>query len=1151
MSTASPPGGPPLVDAAARAAIRDDLDATMIVEAAAGTGKTTALVERIVAVLAAGRARIDGLVAVTFTEKAAGELKLRLRARLERARRDAPRDGAARHHLEAALARLEEARVGTIHGFCADLLRERPVEAGIDPQFRVLAEGDAEALFRTAFTRWLQEQLQAPPAGLRRSLRRAAGRDEHGRTERLLRAAWQLAGWRDFPTAWERPPFDRDTAIAELARQVVDFAQLTDHCARPASDPLYRDTAPARRLRDLIVHGETVGPQDPDGLEAALVELAGHRDFRRPRAGSGRFYYKEIERRAVREAHGALLVALDDFRRAADADLAAALHGDLQGALVRYEEAKARAGALDFLDLLLRACALLRAHAGVRTAFQQRCTHLFVDEFQDTDPLQAEILLLLAADDPAERDWRAARPAPGKLFLVGDPKQSIYRFRRADVGIYLDVKRHLAAHGARCLELTSSFRAVPSIQAFVNAAFAPHLQADAAALQAAYVPLAPVRGELADQPTIVALPVPRPYGGGLQPRIAKVAIERSLPDAVAAFLDWLLHESGWTVSERDGGGARVPVAPRHVCLLFRRFDSFWAGDVTRGYVRALEARNLPHLLVGGKSFHAREEVETMRAALAAIEWPDDELSVYATLRGSLFAIHDEQLFLYRQAHGALHPFRRPAGELPAPWQAIGEALALLRDLHRGRNRRPVADTIARLLEATRAHAGFVLRPAGEQALANVLHIAELARTYEAGGGISFRGFVERLHDEAERAQTAEAPILEEGSDGVRLMTVHKAKGLEFPVVVLADSTCKLTGGVSRWTDPARQLCALKIGGWAPAELLAHEAEEEARDAAEGLRVAYVAATRARDLLVVPAIGDEPFRSGWIGALSDALYPADRRAASAAPGCPPFGTDSVLERPLEHEATADPVRPGRHRFEGYDVTWWDPKVLRLGVAATFGIRQGELLGKGIDPQVVARGRQRVADWAARRDAALAAGAVPGLVTQTATAWAAAAERPVPAVDLVAVPRAAVRPAGPRFGALVHAVLALAPLTATRDRLAQVAAVQARVLGAPDDEARAAVAACEAALAHPLLRAAAAAPVCRRETPVTLVDDDGTLVEGVIDLAYRDGDGWVVIDFKTDQELGDRAAATYRRQVALYARALATATGHPARALLLQV
>src|SRR5205807_9688824 len=230
---------------------------------------------------------------------------------------------------------------------------------------------------------------------------------------------------------------------------------------------------------------------------------------------------------------------------------------------------------------------------------------------------------------------------------------------------------------------------------------------------------------------------------------------------------------GWTVCERgaDGAETHVPIRPKHVAVLFRRFVSF-GEDITRPYIDAIEARGIPHLLVGGKAFHGREEVETVRAALAAIEWPDDELSVFATLKGPLFAIDDDHLFEFRSRYGTFHPFRIPkelggnsgeelalTGEPAAHLVPIAEALRLLQQLHRARNYRPVAETIGRLLAQTRAHVGFMLRPAGEQALANVLHVAELARQYEAVGGISFRGLIDELRDASSR-EAAEAPTAE-------------------------------------------------------------------------------------------------------------------------------------------------------------------------------------------------------------------------------------------------------------------------------------------------------------------------------------------------------------------------------------------------------
>ena len=361
--------------------------------------------------------------------------------------------------------------------------------------------------------------------------------------------------------------------------------------------------------------------------------------------------------------------------------------------------------------------------------------------------------------------------------------------------------------------------------------------------------------------------------------------------------------------------AEVPVEPRHVCILFRRFINM-RSDVTRPYVDALEARSVPHLLVGGRSFHDREEVETLRAALAAVEWPEDALNVYATLRGALFAISEETLLEYWHTHPRhrFHPFDVPE-DLPARVQPVGDALALLRTLHAGRNHRPAAETVGRLLEHTRAHVSFVMRPAGERVLANVLQVVELARQYEADGGISFRGFVDALREASDRSASAEAPVLEEGSDGVRLMTVHKAKGLEFPVVILADITCKLSRrDASRYIDQARNLCAMPLAGCSPADLLDHEDVEVGRERAEGVRLAYVAATRARDVLVLPAIGDCEY-DGWFGTLNAAIYPPPdiRRDPQPAPGCPEFGKDTVRTRPDGEPPRADTVRPGMYEL----------------------------------------------------------------------------------------------------------------------------------------------------------------------------------------------------------------------------------------------
>ena len=1166
------PSSRPLADAAARHAIATALDDTLVVEAAAGTGKTTELVKRIVAIVSTGRAEVRNIAAVTFTEKAAGELKLRLREALDDARTDAAGEE-EKARLNKALQTLEEAAVSTIHGFCAELLRERPVEARVDPLFSVLTDGQAERLFGEAFGAWIQEQLREPPEGVRRALRRSVwqGYGQSNREEtpidRLRRAAWNLADWRDFHAAWMRPPFDRDARVLALLDRLHVLADLTD---RPSygKDPLYLDTAAARHLsteirgsRDALgfdAHGLDGGaPLDAiDAWEARLVDLSRDRAFAKARHGRGPGYKSGVARSTLIGALDTFRNDLDAFRLEADADLAAALQSELRGAIERYEAYKARSGAVDFLDLLLDARDLVRDNADVRRGFQHRFTHIFVDEFQDTDPLQAEILMLLAADDPSVTDWRQAVPRPGRLFIVGDPKQSIYRFRRADVAVYQDVCARLVKLGAAAVSLTTSFRGVPEIQACVNAAFAPVMTGDTATLQASYVPLTPSREAIRAQPAVVALPVPEPYG---TKNLSAIAIEKSLPDAVGAFVSWIVNDSGWQVSAR--GGLRG-VQAKDVCLLFRRFISF-GEDVTLPYVRALEARSVPHVLVGGKTFHDREEVEAVRAALAAVEWPDEELSVFATLRGPLFSIGDEELLEWKQNFHAFHPFRVTADPHAAHLQPIADALRLLQRLHKRRNYRPVSDTLQELIDATRAHVGLVLRTGGDQALANVLHIAELARQYEASGGLSFRGFVDELRLASETAQAAEAPILEEGSDGVRIMTVHKAKGLEFPIVVLADLTCKLArSDAGRWVDADASLCALRLGPWSPTDLLLHNAEEAARDVAEAHRLAYVAATRARDVLVVPAIGDAAYDGGWLDPLVPAIYPPEkvRRSSGKAVGCPAFkSTDSVLNRPDGDPATPLTVAPGRFQFDGYSVTWFDPHALHLGAASSFGLVRDDLIVKDGNMFAVEERLAEYERWRAARETTIQSGSRASVRFQTATAWAADAAQKglddvlaaaASGVEIAEVARRTSRPGGPRFGTLVHAVLATVSLDAGDEAIARTAETHARMLDASASEIAAATEVVRGVLRHDIMVRARRGAKLRRETPVSWVQDDGTLIEGVLDLAFDEGDRTVVVDFKTDHELS-AGEARYRAQVHQYVRAVARATGREVRGILFRV
>ena len=545
--------------------------------------------------------------------------------------------------------------------------------------------------------------------------------------------------------------------------------------------------------------------------------------------------------------------------------------------------------------------------------------------------------------------------------------------------------------------------------------------------QAAYVPLEPWRPDIAGQPTIVALPVPRPYGD--YGRIVNWRIDELLPDAVGAFVGWLTNESGWTVEE---DGKPVAIGPRHVCILFRRFRAF-SRDVTRPYVRALEARrHSPR--VGRRPLAPRPRGNYRPAnALAAIEWPDDELKVFATLRGPFFALGDEALLAFRQHVGSdgelqirrlhpMHPVDR--SQLEPVAHEVADALALLARLHAGRNHRPIAQTIMMLLDAVRAQAGIALWPNGEQALANCLRLVDLARRFERVAS-SFRAFVEQIEADAETGEADEAPIVEEGTEGVRVMTVHKAKGLEFPVVILADPTCPASRDTpSRHVEPARRLWLEPLCGCAPAELLEAADEELRRDRAEAVRVAYVAATRARDLLVVPVVGDGPI-AGWLDVLNPVLYPLGdaKRRSSPAPGCPSFGTDSVLDRGPEGISPAGgSVQPGLHRPSAgprshggiplFSNSRWRNRRRCASNASSSPMRIAS-------PQPPAR--QATLAWKTTRHEILASASRPSLSVQTVTmlARAEAANERIQ-VEIVTCPSSPERPRGRRFGVLVHAL-----------------------------------------------------------------------------------------------------------------------------------
>jgi ATP-dependent exoDNAse (exonuclease V) beta subunit len=663
---------------------------------------------------------------------------------------------------------------------------------------------------------------------------------------------------------------------------------------------------------------------------------------------------------------------------------------------------------------------------------------------------------------------------------------------------------------------------------------------------------------------VVALPVPEPYG--FRGKVTKKAVNGSLPDAVGAYLDWLLTHSGYRVKE---GEREVPLSARHVCLLFKRFRAY-DGDVTRDYVRALEARRIPHVLAGGRAFYAREEVIALTALLKAIEWPDDPLAVYATLRGPFVAFSDDALLRYRNRHGSLSPFaaaREQDTEAPPEEEGerqIAEVLSLLVNLHRARNHLPIAATLGKFLAALRVHAGVAMWPTGEQSLGNLYKLASLSRSYESRrGASSFRGFIAWLEQNAEEAGSADATVVEESSDGVRIMTVHAAKGLEFPVVVLCDPTApKRVEYASRYVDPERKLWAQSLCDADPIELVEQREAVRDHDEAEVVRLLYVAATRARELLVVPVTGGGAIE-GWVDVLGPALFPArlSWQTPIANPMHSAFGKSSVVKLPLgyEQELSEQLIAPGEHAPELGDhrVVFWDPNLLDLARSTRGGLIQEELLRIDEQGHNDARGSERYRLFHAQRAAEIERASAPSARMRVVTEHAQEESDDLPALTMLATEiDRSLRPRGTRFGSLVHGLLQHASLRADTTELTALARYLARALLATPSEVQEAVRSVEVALGHPLIeraRQAEARGELYRETPISARDREGVLLDGVVDLAFREhgpeGPRMILVDYKTDVEIGD--PSHYQRQLAGYAAAISTALAQPVECVLLRV
>jgi ATP-dependent helicase/nuclease subunit A len=1117
-------------DDAGRRRIVQDLDANFMVVAGAGTGKTTALVSRIVALVRTGTVPLRQIAAITFTEAAAAELRHQIRGAIDAGISDGD------DLLLAARDEVDDAAICTLHSFAERILREHCLDAGLPPGFEVLDDTAEAADFDERWSRFADALLEDPDAeralvlgfssGLRPTDLTDVAWSLHAQWDRLedggldhLRAARPCD--EHWPLSDPAPVIDAlDRAVATIRWCTDDEDKMALHLRGPLSTAHALLTATGSDARAVLPLLDTVTP-----LRCAhgrQENWGGH--------------IAEV-RSACADADQARLDLLDAVRRAALGDLVARLASfTLDAAEERRHE-----GRLTFHDLLVHARRLVRARGDGLSLLQRRYRRLLIDEFQDTDPIQVELAAQLAAavDTATDAATDVGGARPGALFVVGDPRQSIYRFRRADIELFDRVGADIGSTVA----LRTNFRSVPGIVDFVNVVFEEIFghgtipgQATHHALSAAR-PVPPVEGPTGrraahepDRPAVVQLsfewtdsagdpgPAPTPvpgrarHTGGARPPAPVVTVggalavstpevrRRAAGDAASAIGH--IVGRGWSVQDPERASMRA-TRWRDIAVLIPARSSLPALE------DAFEDADIPYRLEGAALLWGADEVRQVLTVLGATDDSADAVAVLGALRSPGLACGDDDLVTWHAAGGRWDPRAVPPPGLET--HPVAEAMAVLERL---RGRRSWAEPSAMVAAAIAELHSFELALAHRRPRDHwqrLRWLLDQARLFDEAPGGTLRAFLAWAGRRAEgdgRVGGVGPP--DPDDDAVRVMTIHGAKGLEFPVVVVAGLERDQSDGPGPpavvWTEhhiPEVHVGPFRTAGFEQAGLRAQRL-----DVLEQHRLLYVAMTRARDHLVL--------------CLHHKQRNANPDSSLAALVTKICTRNPALWRELPDEAATARVEPvpagdGRPR-EG-------PRTLPV-------------------------------HWETERTRMLTTLRRRPVTTATAVARRAATD----AIDAGAPYEAAVDPGpdadttegalpeGPlRVGRAVHAALADLDLSSWRDgagrSVDEVAATHALAHGVHSQSSEI-TAMVRRALASPTV-AHGARRRHWREVPVTTALGAAGVLEGFVDLVVEDDDGLVVIDYKTDRPTGPRAragtAARYRLQVAAYAVALEASTG----------
>lgn len=1064
-----PIGDPP--DSDERRLITEELDRTMLVEAAAGTGKTTSMVERIVKLLQTDRCTIDQIAAVTFTRKSAAELRSRLQSRLTSILGEGPSVGSTQ--LEHALDHLDRCFIGTIHSFCGMLLRERPLEAGVPLDFEELEPDVDFAIREEAWSEYVERLYETNSDHL-------ADLEEVGLSIHDLHDAFLL--YADYPDVEEWPTDDIDLGdikglTESLQEYIEDMRSIVPQFPRDRGNDQLMS-----RYESIVRLENRLDLSRPCNVMTLLAEFRTCKVVQGEWPG-GRAQGKQESARWLEFIDRTASPALRIWQMKRYSIIIPIL-GE---ASTVYDDRRRAIGGLNYQDLLVFAARLLREHPGVREYFRNRITHLLVDEFQDTDPLQAEVMFLLTATNSSERNWRKCRPKAGSLFVVGDPKQSIYRFRRADIVTYNQSRSIIEQSGGLVVSLTANFRTRSDIVEWGNEVFGHLFPAQPNAYSPPACPMLVGRQDA--------------QGGDLAGiQLLKISDDYSkMEDAIdyeAGFIARTIRhalDEGLTVprSQKELQAGKTSEATPDDFLIIARNKKHLAV-----YGEKLTELGIPCQLSGASVLPSIEELRLFAGLLRCCLEPNDSIACVGVLRSYLFGISDSELFAFRRAGGTFR-FRSqiPSNRTEVVTAKFQDAYARLTNYSRWLNNLPILAALERIVD----------------------DVGLLPRIADTGDGVkagSFLKIIERIRanhrfvtsafdviDFIEEQITSEngefdgTPVRASDNAAVRVMNLHKAKGLEAPVVFLASPSGKRRPSPSFHIDRLAErvqgylLIRGSRQGMADGPILARplrwedfEGEATRFEVEEENRLLYVAATRAGAKLVVTQRSKGNNWNFW-NTLSDHLTNAE-----------------------------DLIDPG-------------PQHAPVRSFAT------------LDEDIVSTSFARIEqNW--RR--------------VCAPTYSSAAVKQLALAHSKAHLGATGGEHGTEWGTVIHFLLEIR----MRDQNANLSEVARIALEEQDlnpSLAEDAIAVVEQVVASMIWKRAVASEKCLMEVPIMRQlppdPDNGslpTILRGVIDLAFRERQGWTIVDYKTDRidpEQVEARVEHYWPQIAAYAEEWNKLTGEP--------